>query len=95
MFYTSLPVIFMGVLDQDVNEASALRYPQLYTPGLRGLLFSKSKFMVTAIQGVLTSFALVGLTIGVKCCACLNFAQCDLPYSYIPFCVLHNEWHRV
>jgi len=31
MFYMSLPVIFMGMLVQDVN---ALRYPQLYTPGL-------------------------------------------------------------
>ncbi len=35
VLFTFIPVIFFGVLDQDVSEALLLEYPQLYTIGLR------------------------------------------------------------
>ncbi len=36
-FFLGLPIIAVGVLDRDVGEASLLRLPGLYYPGLRGL----------------------------------------------------------
>ena len=64
IFYTSMPVLFMGALDQDVREETALRYNQLYAPGILNLFFSKSKFLVTASQGLFSSFTLVAISIG-------------------------------
>lgn len=38
VFYTSLPVLALGIFDQDVDDRMSLRYPLLYTPG--NLIFS-------------------------------------------------------
>ncbi|WCJ35717.1 ATPase E1-E2 type family protein / haloacid dehalogenase-like hydrolase family protein [Euphorbia peplus] len=40
VLFTSLPVIALGVLDQDVPAESALKYPLLYQQGIQNLLFS-------------------------------------------------------
>ncbi|KAK7891040.1 hypothetical protein WMY93_023003 [Mugilogobius chulae] len=39
--FTSLPVIAMGLFDQDVNDRNSLRYPSLYKPGQMNLFFNK------------------------------------------------------
>ncbi|KAG0598784.1 hypothetical protein M758_12G100400 [Ceratodon purpureus] len=39
--FTALPIIVIGVLDQDITPAEAFRYPQLYQSGQRGELFNK------------------------------------------------------
>ncbi len=39
--FTALPVCVIGVLDQDVSPAEALRYPELYRSGQRGEMFNK------------------------------------------------------
>ncbi|TRY97368.1 hypothetical protein DNTS_033009 [Danionella cerebrum] len=54
--YTSLPVLAMGLFDQDVNEQYSLRYPSLYRPGQLNQLFNKRKFFTCTLQGVFTSF---------------------------------------
>nr|CAD7397985.1 unnamed protein product [Timema cristinae] len=41
LFYTSLPVLGLGIFDQDVSDRYSLMYPQLYTPGHSNLLFNK------------------------------------------------------
>jgi phospholipid-translocating ATPase len=64
MFYTSLPVIALGTLDQDVGEAHCLRFPRLYTPGRLDLFFSREKFAWSAAHGVMASLTLVGFVIG-------------------------------
>lgn len=55
MFYnlafTSLPVIFLGIFDQDVNDVVSLLVPQLYRTGILGTEWTNSKFWWYMIDG--------------------------------------------
>nr|XP_046249228.1 probable phospholipid-transporting ATPase IM isoform X1 [Scatophagus argus] len=62
--YTSLPVLAMGLFDQDVNDQNSLRYPSLYKPGQQNLLFNKRQFFLCALQGMATSFLLFFIPYG-------------------------------
>ncbi|XP_016406540.1 probable phospholipid-transporting ATPase IM isoform X1 [Sinocyclocheilus rhinocerous] len=62
--YTSLPVLAMGLFDQDVNEQYSLRYPNLYRPGQINQLFNKRKFFTCTLQGVCISFILFFIPYG-------------------------------
>lgn len=42
--FTSLPIIFMGVLDQDVSDKVSLAVPQLYRRGIERLEWTQKKF---------------------------------------------------
>jgi phospholipid-translocating ATPase len=42
--FTSLPVILIGVLDQDVSDAVSLAVPQLYRRGIERLEWTQTKF---------------------------------------------------
>lgn len=59
MFYnlafTSLPVIFMGVLDQDVSDTVSLVVPQLYRSGILSLDWSQYKFVWYMFDGLYQS----------------------------------------
>lgn len=55
LFYTSLPVLAVGVFDQDVNDKNSLMYPKLYTPGHQNLLFNKKEFCWSALHGFFAS----------------------------------------
>ncbi|XP_044515985.1 probable phospholipid-transporting ATPase IM [Gracilinanus agilis] len=63
--YTSLPILAMGIFDQDVSEQNSMEYPNLYIPGQLNLLFNKSKFFICIAHGVYTSFALFFIPYGV------------------------------
>uniref|UniRef100_A0A8C4EZL3 Phospholipid-transporting ATPase n=1 Tax=Dicentrarchus labrax TaxID=13489 RepID=A0A8C4EZL3_DICLA len=62
--YTSLPVLAMGLFDQDVNDQNSLRYPSLYKPGQQNLLFNKRQFFLCTLQGMGTSFLLFFIPYG-------------------------------
>ncbi|CAG5957858.1 unnamed protein product [Menidia menidia] len=64
IIYTSLPVLAMGLFDQDVNDQNSLRYPGLYKPGQQNLLFNKRQFFLCALQGMTTSFLLFFIPYG-------------------------------
>ena len=66
VIYTSMPVIFMGVLDQDVPAEVGLRYNRLYEPGIRDMFFSREKLAVSAVQGVFTTIVIVGVGLGTS-----------------------------
>lgn len=53
--FTSLPVILMGFLDQDVEDRIALAVPQLYRRGILRLEWSQSKFWYYMIDGLYQS----------------------------------------
>lgn len=42
--FTSVPVILMGVLDQDVSDKVSLAVPQLYRTGIERLEWTQTKF---------------------------------------------------
>ncbi|KAG7282143.1 hypothetical protein CRUP_034890, partial [Coryphaenoides rupestris] len=56
--YTSLPVLAMGIFDQDVPDQRSLEYPKLYEPGQLNLLFNKREFFICISQGIYTSVVL-------------------------------------
>ncbi|XP_056299898.1 phospholipid-transporting ATPase ID isoform X2 [Pseudoliparis swirei] len=58
ILYTSLPVLAMGIFDQDVPDQRSLEYPKLYEPGQLNLLFNKREFFICIAQGIYTSVVL-------------------------------------
>ncbi|PRT56771.1 putative phospholipid-transporting ATPase DNF3 [Wickerhamiella sorbophila] len=58
--FTSLPVICMGALDRDLNPATLLAVPELYTMGSQNKAFGFTKFVlwlcVAMLQCVMTCF---------------------------------------
>ncbi|RWS09297.1 phospholipid-transporting ATPase ID-like protein, partial [Dinothrombium tinctorium] len=64
VFYTSLPVLALGIFDQDVDDRTSIRYPLLYTPGHVDLLFNKIEFLKSVAHGIVTSFVLFFIPYG-------------------------------
>ncbi|CAL1528456.1 unnamed protein product [Lymnaea stagnalis] len=64
VFYTSLPVLVLGVFDQDVDENYCIRYPKLYEPGMKNALFNKKMFSWSVAEGVITSLVLFFIPYG-------------------------------
>uniref|UniRef100_A0A452IYM6 Phospholipid-transporting ATPase n=1 Tax=Gopherus agassizii TaxID=38772 RepID=A0A452IYM6_9SAUR len=62
--YASLPVLAMGLFDQDVNDENSMDYAKLYEPGQLNLLFNKHTFFICIAHGVYTSFALFFIPYG-------------------------------
>lgn len=55
VFFTSLPVIALGVFDQDVSARFCLKFPLLYQEGVKNVLFSWSRILGWAFNGLLSS----------------------------------------
>ncbi|PFX30906.1 putative phospholipid-transporting ATPase ID [Stylophora pistillata] len=64
VFFTSAPVVFLAVLDQDVSDNGCSKYPLLYIPGQTNLLFNKKIFFLSLLYGALTSLAIFFLSYG-------------------------------
>ncbi|XP_037661950.1 phospholipid-transporting ATPase IC [Choloepus didactylus] len=64
VLYSSLPVLLMGLLDQDVSDKLSLRFPGLYVVGQRDLLFNYRRFFVSLLHGILTSMILFFMPFG-------------------------------
>ncbi|XP_020559605.1 phospholipid-transporting ATPase ID isoform X2 [Oryzias latipes] len=62
--YTSLPVLAMGLFDQDVNDQNSLRHPSLYKSGQNNLFFNKRQFFLCTVHGMTTSFLLFFIPYG-------------------------------
>ncbi|KAI4303737.1 hypothetical protein MLD38_039334 [Melastoma candidum] len=55
VFFTSLPVIALGVFDQDVSAVLCLRFPLLYQEGIHNLLFSWKRILGWAFNGTVSA----------------------------------------
>lgn len=53
--FTSLPVLVLGALDQDVDAKASLAFPSLYKRGIAGLEYTKSIFWAFILDGVFQS----------------------------------------
>lgn len=53
--FTSLPVIFLGVLDQDVSAVVSMLVPQLYRTGILRSEFNDMKFWIYMADGIYQS----------------------------------------
>jgi len=63
--FTSLPVLAMGIFDQDVNDKNCLLYPKLYIPGQKNILFNNTRFVMKLLHGTLTSLAVYFIAYGI------------------------------
>ncbi|XP_015266055.1 PREDICTED: phospholipid-transporting ATPase IK, partial [Gekko japonicus] len=57
VFYTSYPVLCMGMFEQDVSAKKSLKFPELYKAGQKDLLFNFRTFCLAFIQGSFVSLA--------------------------------------
>jgi phospholipid-translocating ATPase len=55
LIFTSLPIIFLGIWDQDVNKQVSLAYPELYRMGLRDDKFKPWRFYLTVFDSIFQS----------------------------------------
>ncbi|KAI9844794.1 MAG: hypothetical protein M1838_002030 [Thelocarpon superellum] len=53
--FTSLPIILMGILDQDVSDTVSLAVPGLYRRGIERKEWTQSKFWLYMIDGIYQS----------------------------------------
>uniref|UniRef100_A0A3Q3F832 Phospholipid-transporting ATPase n=1 Tax=Kryptolebias marmoratus TaxID=37003 RepID=A0A3Q3F832_KRYMA len=62
--YSSLPVLLVGLLDQDVNDKLSLNFPKLYVPGQQGRLFNYKKFFISLFHGIFVSLIIFFIPYG-------------------------------
>lgn len=62
--YSSLPVLLVGLLDQDVNDKLSLKFPKLYLPGQQGTLFNYRNFFVSLFHGIFVSLIIFFIPYG-------------------------------
>ncbi|XP_071370015.1 phospholipid-transporting ATPase IC-like [Centroberyx affinis] len=62
--YSSLPVLLVGLLDQDVNDKLSLKFPKLYLPGQQGSLFNYRNFFISLFHGIFTSLIIFFIPYG-------------------------------
>ncbi|KAI7866455.1 hypothetical protein BDF14DRAFT_1743655 [Spinellus fusiger] len=55
LMFTSLPIIFLGIWDQDLSAEISLRYPELYRMGLRNDKFKLWRFWLTTADAIYQS----------------------------------------
>ncbi|RCI05348.1 hypothetical protein CU098_011835 [Rhizopus stolonifer] len=55
LVFTSLPIIFLGIWDQDLNAKLSLKYPELYRMGLRNDKFKMWRFWLTIVDSIFQS----------------------------------------
>lgn len=53
--FSSLPVIFMGIFDQDVDDKVSLAVPQLYRRGIERKEYTQTKFWLYMVDGLYQS----------------------------------------
>ncbi|XP_069483144.1 phospholipid-transporting ATPase IC [Ambystoma mexicanum] len=64
VLYSSLPVLLVGLLDQDVSDKLSLLFPRLYIPGQKDLLFNYKKFFLSLFHGILSSLIIFFIPYG-------------------------------
>ncbi|PWN38046.1 phospholipid-translocating P-type ATPase [Meira miltonrushii] len=62
LVFTSLPVIMLGALDQDLRAPALMTFPQTYAPGREGKLYTRSQFWLACLDGVYQSIVCFGIS---------------------------------
>jgi phospholipid-translocating ATPase len=73
VFFSSLPVLAAGILEQDVSDATSLAIPQLYMAGPRNVFFTNKLFFKSLLMGALHSCSIyfivtLSLRLGYQVC---------------------------
>ncbi|XP_016514164.1 putative phospholipid-transporting ATPase 9 [Nicotiana tabacum] len=65
VFFTSLPVIALGVFDQDVSARYCLKFPILYQEGIQNVLFSWRRIIGWMLNGICSAVIIFFICIRV------------------------------
>ncbi|RCN25490.1 IC domain protein, HAD ATPase, P-type family [Ancylostoma caninum] len=86
LFFTALPVLAMGSLDQDVDDTYSLQYPKLYLPGQFNLFFNMRIFIYSVLHGMFRwTFLYSPVWLDL-----LNVCSSSLVIFFIPYGTLLN-----
>uniref|UniRef100_A0A8R1HVD2 Phospholipid-transporting ATPase n=1 Tax=Caenorhabditis japonica TaxID=281687 RepID=A0A8R1HVD2_CAEJA len=85
LFFTALPVLAMGSLDQDVDDHYSLRYPKLYLPGQFNLFFNMRIFIYSVLHGMFSSLVIFFIPYGAFYNAAANSGKDLDDYSALAF----------
>ncbi|KAG0200243.1 hypothetical protein BGX28_006650 [Mortierella sp. GBA30] len=55
LLFTSLPIMFMGAFDQDVDAKTSMQFPALYLRGIKQKHFTRSKFWLFVLDALFQS----------------------------------------
>ncbi|CAH6779279.1 Atp8b3 [Phodopus roborovskii] len=55
LLYSTLPVLYIGLFEQDMTAEKSLKMPELYVAGQKDELFNYSIFLQAIVHGILTS----------------------------------------
>ena len=58
LIFTSLPILAVGIFEQDVSDATSLKIPSLYEAGPQHRYFSLRSFVASLLRGVFHSLVL-------------------------------------
>lgn len=86
LFYTSLPVLALGIFEQDVSDKHSIEYPKLYTPGLTNALFNTTEFVRSVLHGIFSSMVLFLIPYGKKKKKDLGKLKISITNYYFLFC---------
>lgn len=99
MFYTALPILAIGALDQDVNEYKSIMYPKLYTPGLRNMFFNTKEFFKCVILGTYASLVIFFVPYGIVWSSIivksLNIVTFDKLWIYFRCIFIWHDFERI
>ncbi|GLJ17222.1 hypothetical protein SUGI_0298350 [Cryptomeria japonica] len=65
VFFTSLPVLALGVFEQDVSAQVCLKFPVLYQEGIQNALFGWSRIVGWMVNGVYSSTIIFFVTTNI------------------------------
>ncbi|CAH2045126.1 unnamed protein product [Thlaspi arvense] len=83
VFFTSLPVIALGVFDQDVSARLCLKYPLLYQEGVQNILFSWERIIGWMLNGVISSMIIFLLIIKIMAAQAFRIDGQVVDYSVL------------
>lgn len=87
--FTSLPVIFLGIFEQDIRASTLLAVPELYTHGQRNEAFSIKKYFWWMFMATCeVNFFFLGM-LSIKANIIIGNA-CILPNVYTMSLVSHE-----
>ncbi|CAG9533965.1 unnamed protein product [Cercopithifilaria johnstoni] len=85
LFFTSLPVLAMGIFDQDCDDVYSMKYATLYIPGQYNLFFNMRIFIYSVLHGVISSLVIFFVPYGILCNGADSTGRDFNDYSLLAF----------
>ena len=82
-FFTSLPILYVATLDQDVTSSVAIRYPQIYRDGIDNIFITHKIFWRWMSEGILSGA--VAFFIPLAAFGKMNIAESGKVLGYYDF----------